>query len=547
MNVMNPKTLIRTLLVAIVALLCVGVGAYSFLQLNAVESHRDFTLYELVPQDALAVLETDGMEGLVDDINALHCSKDNHFLHVSELFAYLKQHLHLLEEGTPHGLSPQMNKMLLSFHEPDSPMNQVLYCRFGSGDYELMETLLQRCPSAFSSKTFPYKGEKIRIYPLPDGHFLAVYATEDFLVASFQKRLVEQVIDTRREKKSLMRLASFREIHSGKYANVPARIYVRMKSVNMGKQAEGRHAARLGGWAEFDMKFAENAIYCSGISHGVDSVETFVNVMRVQKPVEGFQGVDFPASTFFCNCWAMSDRRAVLDFTARQAYSRDAVADSLQAGYGAWMAFLDKHAGDCAMSCLFHPKDAPDSLTCSLMAIPLKNAPVAERHLRSLLEETFRGEGAAAVLSVQPPAASQPPALRKLRKYLLPHNTLLTQMTGIAEYTPCTYAVFYRGTLLLAPDFRSLSSYIEALEEGDVLEGTPFYEDVTGSLSLSYNYLMVADMERMVLQPEVYVRLVPNFFFRQSAFFRHFFLAVQFTCTEGEVYPNIVLVYKPQE
>ena len=55
---------------------------------------------------------------------------------------------------------------------------------------------------------------------------------------------------------------------------------------------------------------------------------------------------------------------------------------------------------------------------------------------------------------------------------------------------------------------------------------------------------MMVDMEMMLSQPETYVRLIPNFFFRQSNFFRHFMLAVQFTCTEGVVYPNIVLLYK---
>ena len=55
---------------------------------------------------------------------------------------------------------------------------------------------------------------------------------------------------------------------------------------------------------------------------------------------------------------------------------------------------------------------------------------------------------------------------------------------------------------------------------------------------------MMVDMEKMMDQPETYVRLVPNFFFRQAKFFRHFMIAVQFTCVEGVVYPNIVLLYK---
>ena len=57
------------------------------------------------------------------------------------------------------------------------------------------------CSSSFPSKYFDYKGEEIRIYPMADGRFLAAYFTPDFLVVSFQKRLIEHVIDARRSKK----------------------------------------------------------------------------------------------------------------------------------------------------------------------------------------------------------------------------------------------------------------------------------------------------------------------------------------------------------
>ena len=91
-------------------------------------------------------------------------------------------------EDTPHGLSKQMNKVLLSFHEPDNDRNQVLYCSLGNGDYELVEKFIRKyCSSSFPSKLFDYKGEEIRIYPMPDDSFLACYFTSDFLVVSYQK------------------------------------------------------------------------------------------------------------------------------------------------------------------------------------------------------------------------------------------------------------------------------------------------------------------------------------------------------------------------
>ena len=84
-------------------------------------------------------------------------------------------------------------------------------------------------------------------------------------------------------------------------------------------------------------------------------------------------------------------------------------------------------------------------------------------------------------------------------------------------------------------------------ESGDVLDGTSVYEEGVGSLSPYYNFAMMVDMEEMMHQPETYVRLVPNFFFRHSDFFRHFTIAIQFTCAEGVVYPNLVLLYKGEK
>lgn len=542
---MKLRLLIQIAVVVSIVLLCTGFGVYSYIRLNSVENRQDFNLYTLVPQDATAILETDRMADLMVDINELNCSKDNHFLYVSELFVCLKNYLATLVEDTPHGLSKQMNKMLISFHEPDTPMNQVLYCNLGSGDYELVEKFVKRyCSSSFPSKYFDYKGEEIRIYPMSDGRFLAAYFTRDFLVVSFQKRLIEHVIDAQRSKKSLMDIPAFRSMHANKRNNVAATVYVRMKAVDMGKPTDGiRSSTRLGSWAEFDMKFNEDAIYCSGISHGTDSTHTFINALRRQNPIEGFPGAYLPSSTFFYDCWAISDRNAVFNFTSSQEYAKATYSDYIKQRDEEWISFLDEYAGGSVTSCLFLSKDTLDTLPCAVMSIPIDNRQLAERRLQSLLRTTPKEEDAPPMPDVSADYSLYPKA-RRFKKYVLPRNTLLTQLTGITESALYTYACFYQDNLLLAPDALSLSVYIDAMENGDVLDGASVYEEGIGSLSPLYNFMMMVDMETMLEQPETYVRLVPNFFFRQADFFRHFILAVQFTCTEGEVYPNIVLLYK---
>ena len=98
--------------------------------------------------------------------------------------------------------------------------------------------------------------------------------------------------------------------------------------------------------------------------------------------------------------------------------------------------------------------------------------------------------------------------------------------------------------IAVASPEKAKTEFRKAMENEDVLDGTSAYEEGAGSLSPYYNFAMMVDMEEMMHQPENYVRLIPNFFFRQSEFFRHFMIGIQFTCAEGMVYPNLVLLYK---
>ncbi|MCD8292643.1 MAG: DUF3352 domain-containing protein [Prevotellaceae bacterium] len=543
---MKLRLFLRAALVIVVVLVCAGIGVYSYLHLRAMENKQEFDLYTLVPQDAIAVVETDRMAALVDDINNLHCSRDDHFLYISDLFVYLKRYLHDLVGDTPHGLSKQMNKMLLSFHEPDNPSNQVLFCSLGAGDYQLIETFVEK----YAKNTNPpevtkYKGTEIRGYTVPDGHVLWACFTKDFLAISFQKRLIEQVVDTRREKTSLMDLPSFRTMYGQKRGTSEATVYVRMKAVDMGRgELEAPRQTRVGSWAEFDMKFNEDAIYCSGVSYGADTTRTFINAMHRQEPIREFPGERLPASTFFYYHFALSDIEPVADFATRQAYHDGQYPDSLQALDAAWVSYLEEHAGDNLLFSLFQPKDTMEGhLPCAVMAIPMKNEKLAERRLQLFLERHPVG-GMEDLPGQSEPEYERYPLARNHTQYRMPSATLLTQLTGMGKPARCSYACFYRGALLLAPDARSLSAYIDSLERGFVLDGTSAYEEGVGSLSPLYNFVMMVDMEAMLHQPENYGRLVPNFFFRQMKFFRHFVLDVQFICKDDVTYPNIVLLYR---
>lgn len=541
---MKSRLIIRAVVLISIVLLCIGIGIYSFYQLNVVGRQKDFNLYTLVPADAVAVLETDRADRLVEEINNLDCSKDNHFLYVSDLFSYLKKYLSTLSDETPHGLSRQMNKMLISFHEPESTLNQVLYCRLGASDYELVESFIKKfSSSAFPVKYFDYKGAEIRIYPMYDGRFLSAYLTEDFVAVSFQKRLIEQVVDARISRHSLYTVSPFKKMLNERHNNVTATLYLRMRQVDMGATGGKEHLqSSLGNWTEFDIKCKENVIYCSGVSQVNDTALTLMNALRRQQPISGFEGGRLPVTTLFYDCWSLSDLQAMAHFSSQQSFIDS--TDFIKARDKEWFDFLQMNAVDRGMFCLFLSEDTTLTHPAAVLNIPVKDVKKAEKKLRSLVYSAPYEKGAPAPPAFSPQYSRYPEA-RKYSQYILPRNTMLARFTGITESSLYTFACFYRGDLLLAPDAASISAYIARMERGEVLDGTAFYEEGVGSLSPDYNFVMMADLEAALRQPEVYVRLIPNFFFRHAAFFRYFILSIQFTCTNGIVYPDIVLLYKP--
>ena len=259
---MKLRTIVKIAITSSVVLLCSGFALYSFFRLSAAEDQKDFDLYTLVPSSVSAVFATEDVAEFVMEVDELTCSRDHQYLYVSKLFSYLKQYLYSLLEDAPHGLSRQMNQMLISFHEPDNDRNQVLYCRLGNGDRALIDRFVQKyVSSGYPPKTFDYKGEDIIIYPMADGDFLACYLTEDFLVLSCQKKLIEEVIDIRKTGKSLATDPAFKEVRAPKKSPTVATVYTRL--------------AGMMGWTEFDMKLKDDFIYFSGVSHYVDTCFNF--------------------------------------------------------------------------------------------------------------------------------------------------------------------------------------------------------------------------------------------------------------------------------
>ncbi len=207
----------RIALIMSVVLLLAGVVAYQYLHHSHKTDDSFSSLYTLVPADAFAVVETDDVTTFVDNFGGSSIA-DVATLPVSELLNSLKGYVHAFLEKMPHGLSPQVSKMLLSYHQPDGSRSQVLYCRVNSDDVILLQqflddTILSPSPEP---EMMEYKGERIAVYQLTDGHSLAAYVADGFMALSFSMELLQKVIEAQQEKETLSEDSVFMDLQSSK-------------------------------------------------------------------------------------------------------------------------------------------------------------------------------------------------------------------------------------------------------------------------------------------------------------------------------------------
>lgn len=521
---MKFRPVIRIMFVACIVILCAGLILYSFGALDKAEERGRFDLYELVPQDVVAVFDTDRMSDLVSTVNQMACSEEHHDLHVSALFACVRKHLNLLLQEMPHGLSGEMNKVLISFHRPDTFWNQVMYCKLAPGDREKLHAFGQKLVSSrYSSKSFDYKGHILTIYPMSEGHFLSVWMTNEFLVLSFQKHLIERAIDAYREKKSLLHLPAFRAIYQDDRTDMRATLYFNMDKAETDLAPDivsGRPC--LEGWMEFDMKLESDAVYCSGISYEKDSTGTFFDAIRAQEPVESFSMSHLPASTFFYTRWAISGESPLFNKEVLLDTSGVSDAAHVRRSNMRLMDYLNCHAGKSLMFCMFGSGDTLRTEPCRVLRMELKDAYYAEVDLKEWLGAGCENE----------------------EMYIIPASSVLAHAMRHAAGALPAYACIYRGALLVALDRASLVSYIDMLERGYSLSSMPAYIKLAESLSPTCNFLQMADMEEVMCHRDVYARSIPDFFFTHASFFRHFMCAIQLVCTDEVVYPNLTFLYK---
>lgn len=255
---MQIRSVIKLGVVLSVVLFCIGIAFYGFARLSMADKESRVDIFEFIPKDCAGILETDNIDNLMHGFSQAAYSSQLDTLHRAGLMNDILSDLSRYSSAAAHGLSYQMNHVVFSFHYPHTAMDVVAYFRIGKeGKHQLIEAVKGKHGADFVPKKEIYRGKKIEIYPLSSTKYLSVYTTDGLVVVSYQKKLIEQVIDAVKDNSSLREDSVFTSIHHPQPASFIT-IYGRTPSVPfLGK--ESCHS-----WSEYDIHLNSEVFYLSG-------------------------------------------------------------------------------------------------------------------------------------------------------------------------------------------------------------------------------------------------------------------------------------------
>lgn len=255
---MQIRSVIKLGVVLSVVLFCIGIAFYGFARLSMADKENRVDIFEFVPKDCAGILETDNIDNFMHVFSQAAYSSQLDTLHRAGLMNDILSDLSRYSSAAAHGLSYQMNHVVISFHRPHTAMDVVAYFRIGKeGKHQLIEAVKGKHGADFIPKKETYRGKKIEIYPLSSTRYLSVYTTDGLVVVSYQKKLIEQVIDAVKDNNSLREDSVFISIHHTQPASFIT-IYGRTPSVPfLGK--ESCHS-----WSEYDIHLNSEVFYLSG-------------------------------------------------------------------------------------------------------------------------------------------------------------------------------------------------------------------------------------------------------------------------------------------
>jgi len=280
---MRLRMLIKWGTLISVLLFCLALGYYAFMRLDLTERNRQVNLFSLVPSDCVGVLETDDVNVLLGDYLLPNYSAELDHLRFPGLFDFVLNGLKEYTSDADHGLGHQLGHLLVSFHEPTVSQEQVIYLRMNAADKDMLLDMFQEyMPSNFLPKEEEYRGKEIRVYPLDNNEFLVSYAEDGFIALSFQKRLIEKVIDAELDHTSLKDEEVFSHVSEKKKKRNFLCLYTRNSSMPF---LELEHEC----WNEYEFHMTSDVLYLTGEMYSMDDCSCVESVKQYMKDVPLFR------------------------------------------------------------------------------------------------------------------------------------------------------------------------------------------------------------------------------------------------------------------
>lgn len=260
---MKLRLLVKLGVALSVILFCIGIGFYGFARLSVADKNQGADLLEYVSADCYGLFEIDNIDFFLHGFSDMAYAAQLDTLHRTGLVADVLNDLNNYSSSAAHGLSNRMNHLLVSFHTPGKP-DVVAYFHAGKEEKrQLVEAVRRKYNVNFVSKEETYRGEKIEVFPMDPAHYLSVYEEGGVLAVSYQKNLIERVIDAKKDGASLRNDAVFSSIHQPKSVN-HLTIYGRTASLPF--FVDGHPC-----WSEFDVNMNSEVFYLSGAMYMPDS------------------------------------------------------------------------------------------------------------------------------------------------------------------------------------------------------------------------------------------------------------------------------------
>lgn len=510
---------------------------YSYILLRSEREEDRINLYSLVPADAIAIWTTDDIHQFFKETNSPSFHHKFDSLNMADLLTNLRDNQTYLLGEKAHSTNKRMDKMLMSFHSPNTAKDQVLYCRLETNERSFVEDYIDKQTiESYSPRVLEYRKQDIYIYPLKTNDFLACYYHRDFIIVSYQEKLVEQAIDAYMNNMSVLNDSTFISAYNQERPLSGSKIYLRAREFpfTAGKALRDNH------WIRFELKMNRDAIYLSGESFDNDESPSFTKALKMQEPVKVFPANMLPSSTFFISQFAVSEMDQILGHINKRNYPITNSLTNVEKADSCMYEYLEDNIDSLIVNLTFSDSinlDKPHYIT----NIQMRDRDLAELRLRTvrvnwakytrnnkyIRPQYFFFRGNAYMI------------------YQLPEFKLTEKMSGNGNVAEREYfGCFYKDYLLVSTNDADIKAYIKMIDKGLTKEHDNVYKECMAGLAPESNCIIFADLNDIARSPYQYEHLTTGLLRENRSFFKDFIMIVQFTHTNGHLSPNITFIYE---